>query len=215
MPNSSPQNVPFQPKKYLKVAAEGVKNGDFAFILGYPGSTHRHKSSHFIAHEENIRMPFTVDLYRWIIQLKEKMSSGDRGVAIKLSSSLKGLWNTVTRSLGQLKGLKNLHLVEKREKEEESLQQFIEADPGRQRKYGSLLADLAKIYEEINKRAPRDLTLSSLLSDRISIMMGNAFRICEASHESVKEDTKREADLHGPQFRPHSKEDDHGVEGLP
>lgn len=189
----APQNVPFQPKKYLKVAAEGVKNGDFAFILGYPGSTHRHKSSHFIAHEENIRMPFTVDLYRWIIQLKEKMSSGDRGVAIKLSSSLKGLWNTVTRSLGQLKGLKNLHLVEKREKEEESLQQFIAADPARQKKYGSLLADLAKVYEEKGKRALRDLTLSNLLSARISLMMGNAFRICEASYERVKEDTKREA----------------------
>ncbi|HUU05120.1 MAG TPA: S46 family peptidase [Patescibacteria group bacterium] len=189
----APQNVPFRPKKYLKVAAEGVKNGDFAFILGYPGSTHRHKSSHFIAHEEKLRMPFTVDLYRWIIQLKEKMSSGDRGVAIKLSSSLKGLWNTVTRSLGQLQGLKNLHLVEKREKEEESLQQFITADPVRQKKYGSLLADLAKIYEEKNKRAPRNLTLSNLLSNRISLMMGNAFRICEASYERVKEDTKREA----------------------
>ena len=189
----APQNVPFRPKKYLKVAAEGVKNGDFAFILGYPGSTHRHKSSHFIAHEENIRMPFTVDLYRWIIQLKEKMSSGDRGVAIKLSSSLKGLWNTVTRSLGQLQGLKNLHLVEKREKEEESLQQFISANPARQKKYGSLLADLAKVYEEKGKRTRRDLTLSSLLSNRISLMLGNAFNICEASYERVKEDTKRES----------------------
>ena len=187
------KNVPFQPKKYFQVAAEGVRNEDFAFILGYPGSTHRHKSSHYLAYEENIRMPFTVDLYRWIIQLKEKMSAGDRGVAIKLSSSLKGLWNTVTRSLGQLQGLKNLHLVETRREEERALQQFIDADRIRQRKYGSLLADLAKVYGEIAGRSQRDLTLSSLLSNRNSLMMGNAFHICEASYERVKEDTKRES----------------------
>jgi hypothetical protein len=190
----APQNIPFQPKKHLMVAAEGAKSEEFAFILGYPGSTHRHKSSHFLAYEENIRMPFTLGLYRWIIQLKEKMSEGDRGVAIKLSSSLKGLWNNVTRSLGQLKGLKNLQLVEKRKKDEESLQKFIEADTVRCEKYGSLLADLAKVYEEKGKRAQRDLALSHLLSSRISTMMGNAFKICEASHERVKEDTKREAD---------------------
>ena len=188
-----PENVPFRPKKYFQFAAEGVRNEDFAFILGYPGSTHRHKSSHYLAYEEKLHMPYTIELYRWIIQLKEKMSSGDRGVAIKLSSSLKGLWNTVTRTLGQLQGLKNLHLVETRQEEERSLQQFIETDPVRQRKYGSLLAELAKVYEEKTKRSRRDLTLSSLVSNRISLMMGNAFNICEASYERVKEDTKRES----------------------
>lgn len=187
------QNVPFRPKKYFPVAAEGVRNEDFAFILGYPGSTHRHKSSHYLAFEENIRMPFMVDLYRWIIGLKEEMSAGNRGVAIKLSSSLKGLWNTVTRSLGQLQGMKNLHLVEQRQREEISLQKFIDSDPVRRRKYGSLLADLAKVYEDKAKRSRRDLTLSNLLSNRISIIMGNAFKICEASHERVKKDTQREA----------------------
>ena len=68
-----------------------------------------------------MRLPFIADLYRWIIDLKEKMSAGDRATAIKLSSSLKGLWNTLTRSLGQLKGMKNLQLVARREKEEEAL----------------------------------------------------------------------------------------------
>lgn len=188
----SPKNVPFRPKKHLIVASEGVKNGEFAFILGYPGSTHRHKSSHFLAFEEEVRMPFTVDLYRWIIDLKEQMSASDRATAIKLSAALKGLWNTVTRSLGQLKGMKNLCLVEKREKDEKALQDFIAADPSRQTKYGSLFASLARTYSEKRKRALHDLTLANLLSSRISTLMGNAFRICEASFERIKEDTKRE-----------------------
>jgi hypothetical protein len=188
----SPQNVPFKPKKHLQVAAAGVKAGDFAFVLGYPGSTHRHKSSHYLAFEEEVRMPFITGLYRWIIDLKEKMSAGDRAIAIKLSSSLKGLWNAMTRSLGQMKGLKNLQLVKKRQQDEAALQRFIDADPGRSRKYGSLLGDLQRAYAEMTARAQRDLLLSNLLSSRMSMMLGNAFRICEASYERAKEDTRRE-----------------------
>jgi hypothetical protein len=188
----SPRNVPFRPKKHLQVAATGVKSGDFAFALGYPGSTHRHKSSHFLAFEEDARLPFVTDLYRWIIELKEKMSANDRATAIKLSSSLKGLWNTLTRSLGQMKGLKNLQLVKKRRQDEAALQRFIDADKSRRRKYGSLLADLDRAYAEMKARAPRDQVLSTLLSTRTSLMLGIAFRVCEASTERVKEDIRRE-----------------------
>ena len=188
----APQNVPFQPRKHLQVAAAGVKAGDFAFALGYPGSTHRHKSSHYLTFEEAVRLPFSIDLYRWIIDVKEKMSVSDRATAIKLSSSLKGLWNNLTRSLGQMKGLKNLQLADKRRQDEEALQRFINADPARRQKYGSLLGDLSRAYADMTARAPRDLVLANLLSSRISTLMGNAFRICEASLEHVKEDTKRE-----------------------
>ncbi len=188
----SPRNVPFRPKKHLQVAATGVKSGDFVFALGYPGSTHRHKSSHYLALEENVRLPFVTDLYRWIIELKEKMSANDRATAIKLSSSLKGLWNTLTRSLGQMKGLKNLQLVKKRQQDEAALQRFIDADKARIRKYGTLFADLDRAYAEMTARAPRDLVLSNLLSSRTSLMLGIAFRVCEASFERAKQDTRRE-----------------------
>jgi hypothetical protein len=190
----SAQNVPFRPKKYLQVASTGAKAGDFAFALGYPGSTHRHKSSHFLALEEEVRLPFITGLNRWMIDLKEKMSARDRATAIKLSSSLKGLWNTLTRSLGQLKGLKDLQLTERRRRDEEALQRFIDSDPARKKKYGALLGGLAKAYADKTARSARDLVLSYLISARTSTQLGNAFRICEASFERTKEDTRREED---------------------
>jgi len=190
----SQQNVPFHPRKHLQIASAGAKNGDFAFVLGYPGSTHRHKSSHFLALEEDVRLPFITGLNRWVIDLKEKMSARDRATAIKLSSSLKGLWNTLTRSLGQLKGLKDLRLTDRRRRDEEALQRFIDSDPARIKKYGALLGSLAKAYADKTARAARDMVLSYLISARTSTQLGNAFRICEASFERIKEDTQREED---------------------
>ncbi len=188
----SPRNVPFRPRKHLAITAAGIQAGDFAFALGYPGSTHRHKSSHYLAFEEEVRLPYNAGLYRWIIDVKEKMSAGDRATAIKLSASLKGLWNALTRGLGQLKGLKNLGLADRRRRDEQKLQRFIDSDPARRKKYGTLFAELDRAYASMRARAERDQALSSLLSARISTMMGNAFRICEASFERVKKDTQRE-----------------------
>lgn len=189
----SPQNVPFRPKKYLAIAPQGVQAGDFVFALGYPGSTHRNDSSHYLAFEEEVRLPFAIEVWRWLIDLKEKMSRSDRATAIKLSSSLQGLWNNVKRSEGQLKGLKNLGLANKRRRQEEELRRFIGADPGRRKKYGDLFTRLDQSYEAMGRRARRDLTLSNLVSSRVSMMLGNAFAICEASFERIKADTRREA----------------------
>ncbi|KKX46695.1 hypothetical protein L950_0230510 [Sphingobacterium sp. IITKGP-BTPF85] len=44
----SKENVPYQPKKFLKVNPKGVNENDFVFILGYPGKTFRHRPAQYI-----------------------------------------------------------------------------------------------------------------------------------------------------------------------
>ncbi len=206
----APQNVPFKPKKHLQVATAGVKAGDFTFALGYPGSTHRHKSSHYLAFEENVRMPFVTGLYRWIIDLKEKMSANDRATAIKLSSSLKGLWNNLTRSLGQMKGLKNLQLVKKRQQEEADLQRFIDADNARRRQYGSLLGrprprlrgNDGQGCARPGPRQPAELAHLHDDGQRLPHLRG-FLRTRQGGHPARRS-------LHGTQFRVDGKAHDHG-----
>ena len=40
------ENIPLKPKHHLPVSVEGVKKGDFAMILGYPGGTDRYLTSY-------------------------------------------------------------------------------------------------------------------------------------------------------------------------
>ena len=44
----SPENVPYRAEKYLKVSLDGYKEGDFAMIMGFPGSTQRYMTSYEI-----------------------------------------------------------------------------------------------------------------------------------------------------------------------
>jgi len=41
----SEDNVPYKPKVWLKAAQEDLKDGDFTFIMGYPGTTTRYRTS--------------------------------------------------------------------------------------------------------------------------------------------------------------------------
>src|SRR5699024_5083560 len=43
----SPDNIPFTPKRHLKVNPNGVEEDDFVFILGYPGRTFRHRPAQY------------------------------------------------------------------------------------------------------------------------------------------------------------------------
>jgi hypothetical protein len=184
-------NVPYHPQKYLKVAPEGVAEGDFIFILGYPGSTYRHHTSYYLNYEEKVRMPYVVDLYSWAISVLERMSKQGRDVAIKLAPQLKGMWNTMKNYRGKLLGMKRLGLTKLRNDQEIELQKFIDADAGRRSKYGDVLERPAAIYKEQTDLGEYELTLRYLT--RLPDILSFAYRVVEAAVERKKPDIERKS----------------------
>ncbi|NIM91826.1 MAG: S46 family peptidase [Candidatus Aminicenantes bacterium] len=187
----SPENIPFRPKRYLKVDPEGVNEGDFVFLLGYPGRTYRHRTSHFWAFEEEVRMPWVVDWYAWQIDVMEKIGNDDREIALKHLSRIKGLSNTLKNYRGKLKGMNRLDLVNRKRREEEALQRFIGEDTARQAKYKDILEQIGQIFEERRGQAEYELILEYL---RRSVNMVNfGYTVYEAAVELQKDDLERES----------------------
>ena len=60
----SEDNVPYQPKHFLPVSTAGVKEGDYAMILGYPGSTDRYLTSLGVQQAVEIEQPARVKVRR-------------------------------------------------------------------------------------------------------------------------------------------------------
>ena len=183
-------NVPYKPKRFLKVAPEGVKENDFVFLLGYPGRTYRHATSPFLAYEEEVRMPYVADWYGWQIDLMEKLGQADRAVALKHAARIKGLANTMKNYRGKLQGMKRVGIVAGKRDEERRLQAFIAADPAREARYGDLLPRFAAVYDEMRADAEFRLVLGSLRSN--VNLLGFASTIHEASIERPKKDLERE-----------------------
>lgn len=187
----SSANVPYRPKKYLQVAAQGVAEGDFVFILGYPGKTYRHQAASFLDYEYRIRMPQVVEWYGWQIGLMESASSKDSATALKLSSKIKTLSNTFKNNRGKITGIRRTGLLEKRKQEEGELARFIGEDTGRRQKYGEVLAGLQTVYAEMEAHAAREFVLQ--YANRSPDALKIACQLYEAAKERQKPDLDRES----------------------
>ena len=186
----SSENIPYTPKKVIKVAQEGVNEEDFVFILGYPGRTYRHRTSHFLDYEYNFRMPFVAELYEWQINALEEISVGNRDVALKNLSKIKGLSNTMKNYRGKLLGISRMNLINNKIEEEVELQKFINSESKRKYEYGNILEELNEIYDEIKTNADRSLVLSYFR--RSSELLTFAYILYEGAIELQKEDVERE-----------------------
>ena len=187
----SENNVPYHPKKYFQVSSEGVNEEDFVFILGYPGKTYRHRTSSYMAYEQEIGMPYIVDLYDWQISTLEDFSKEDRSIALKLSSRIKGLSNRTKNYKGKLTGMNRLNLVEQKRKLEQQLQSYIESDSGKKEKYGTILNEIEKIYSEKRKYSQRDLLTYNMI--RGTQLLRSVNTVLEAAENRVKPDIERES----------------------
>ncbi|MBU2502600.1 S46 family peptidase [bacterium] len=185
-----PDNVPYRPSRVLRVAQEGVAEGDFVFIFGYPGTTYRHRSSHYLEHLRTRIMPLTVDWYGWQIENLEALGAGDRDRELALASRVKSLQNTWKNYRGKLQGIARLDLVEARRAEEARLQEFIDRDALRRKRYGKVLDELAEYYRKEDETAVYELWMRFL--GRSPQILQVALTVWENAQEQLKDEADRE-----------------------
>ncbi|MBZ0183986.1 MAG: S46 family peptidase [Melioribacteraceae bacterium] len=187
----SEKNIPYTPKKYLKVNPDGVDEGDFVFILGYPGRTFRHNPSQFLEYQENFNLPYTEQLYSYMIGIYESISEGNEELQIKYSSRIKSLANVMKNYRGKMLGLRRLNLVEKKQSEEKILAEFINSDENLKKKFGTLFKDIEEVYQKRFDIAEADLWFSRFF--RFSDLVSLADFILEYSNQKELINSERKS----------------------
>lgn len=158
----SKNNIPYTPKKFLKVNPKGTTENDFVFILGYPGKTFRHRPAAFIEYQEKFVLPYVSNLYDFQNTTMEAAGKKDKATEIKLATRIKRNANTLKNYRGKLQGLRGIDLISKKKKEEEALIQFINGNVNTKAKYGNLMNEIDNLYKLINSDAQRDLWLTQI-----------------------------------------------------
>ena len=78
----STDNIPLKPKHFLPISIKGLKEGDFAMIWGYPGSTNRYETSYGVKQKIDIDNPTLVTLRD--MRLKYMFEEMKKDPAVKL-----------------------------------------------------------------------------------------------------------------------------------
>lgn len=158
----SEKNIPYTPKKHLKINPKGVNENDFVFILGYPGRTFRHQPSQFVEYHETFELPYVQELYDWIISRIDVFGKNNKEHEIRLSDFKKSLANRAKNYRGKRQGMYRLDLVAQRKKNDDALAAFIKNNPELNAKYGHVLKSIDGIYIEKFSVAQRELWFENI-----------------------------------------------------
>lgn len=159
----SKDNVPFKPKKFLPINATGIKEGDFAMVMGYPGSTFRYRESYSVEHRQNIQLPEQITTLRKQIETLTEMGEKNPALKVRLADQIFSLSNSLKAFEGTVTGLKRMNLVAQKRAEEEALRKWLDANPAQKQKYGEVLPQLMALYQDLNSFTLRQSALNNLL----------------------------------------------------
>ena len=140
-------NKPLKPKWFLPVSLKGVKEGDYAMIWGYPGSTNRYESSYGIKLATEVNNPTLVKLRDMRLKYMFEEMKKDPAVKLQLASSYASIANYWKFFDGETKQLLKYDVYGQKKKAEEKFINWANGKP----EYQSIFADWSVAYDAWKK----------------------------------------------------------------
>lgn len=120
----SKDNVPYHPKSWAKVSMDGYKPGDFAMIMGYPGSTSRYLSSYGIKERRDAINAPRVQVRGVKQEIMLRHMRADEAVRIKYDSKYANSSNYWKNSMGMNKCIDSIGLIQQKQDFEMKLRRW-------------------------------------------------------------------------------------------
>ena len=143
----SEKNVPFRPKKFFKINARGIKEGDFTMVYGFPGSTREYLFSDAVKYTAYTSNPHKIALRTLRLDIQKEEMNKDQAVRIKYASKQAGVANAWKKWQGEAKGLIKNHAVENKQAFEAKFDQWAKGKP----EYEGLVTRFKELYGSIEE----------------------------------------------------------------
>lgn len=160
----SKSNVPYAPRKFLTLDADGVREGDFTMVLGYPTMTRRSRESYSVAYNQSTLLPIQIDFLKQRVRSLRSAAERDPAARIKLQDTILSLSNTLKSLEGGLYAITRADLASQKQVQEQAFKRYVAADPQRQAQYGDVLPKLEETYSVLSRTGQHDQLISMLLS---------------------------------------------------
>ncbi len=145
----SPENRPYRAEKYLKVSLKGVDEGDFAMVMGFPGSTERFATSYELNHMLDVQNPRRIFIRGERQELlMEDMKASD-AIRIQYASKYAGSSNYWKNSIGMSRGIRKLGVVARKEQQEREFQAWADTQTLPEEGYIDALPKIKQAMERI------------------------------------------------------------------
>ncbi|HOY37660.1 MAG: S46 family peptidase [Bacteroidales bacterium] len=158
------ENIPLKPRYSLPISIAGVKEGDFAMILGFPGTTDRYLTSYGLQETIDITNTYRYNIRTVKLDILRNEMKNNPEVRIQYASKYASSSNYWKYSHEQNIALQKLNTIENKRAIENEFVAWTNADNNRKAKYGNVLNNIKNIYESRKADAyNRQFILEALL----------------------------------------------------
>ncbi|MBO6222372.1 MAG: S46 family peptidase [Bacteroidales bacterium] len=141
----SEDNVPYHPKKFFKISTKGVKEGDFTFVYGCPGSTKEYVTSDEVEYTGSVSDPRKIALRTQRLDIMKKYMGQSQAVRIQYSSKAASVSNAWKKWQGEEKGIRRMKTVARKKAYQERFKEWA-----RGTRYEGLVERLESLYARRN-----------------------------------------------------------------
>ncbi|HRD57878.1 MAG TPA: S46 family peptidase [Ferruginibacter sp.] len=193
----SPENVPYIPKRSLKISMSGISEKDFTMVFGFPGRTTQYLPAIAVEQIRTVNDPAKIAIRDKALQVIDGFMRKDEGIKIQYAAKYASIQNAYKKWQGEVLGLTKTNANAKKLDYEKIFQQRVEANPAFAN-YKSLLQDLNTEYNAFKEYGhARDyyteimskielFTIASQLNALANAYESNAEKGYDARLKSVK-----------------------------
>ena len=157
----SEKNVPLQPKHYLPVNVGGVKENDYAMILGYPGRTNRWMPAAGIEQNVKFAYPAWVEGAKTGMDNMKKYMNQSDALNLIYASKFASTANYWKNRQGMIDALTKFGTAKSKAAQEAKFNQWANK-PANKAKYGKVVSNINNYYALTNEKSQHDNYLQQL-----------------------------------------------------
>ncbi|RLD22226.1 MAG: serine protease [Bacteroidetes bacterium] len=145
----SKDNVPYKPKHFLPVSLDGVAEGDFTLIFGFPGRTNEYLPAVAIEHVTKEYNPSNIAIRAAALKVIDaKMKTSD-DIRIKYASKQARIANAWKKWIGENLGIEKSNAIAKRRNFEATFTKALK-EKGLEKEYGNILPEFDKLFSDFS-----------------------------------------------------------------
>ncbi|MGV3527963.1 MAG: S46 family peptidase [Flavisolibacter sp.] len=145
----SPDNVPYKPKRSLSISLDGMKEGDFTMVFGFPGRTWEYLPAVAVEQIVTVNDPAKIAIREKALSVLDPLMRQDEATKIQYASKYAGIQNAYKKWQGEVLGIQRTHALDSIRAYEAVFQKRVNANPTWKSKYGNLLNELNAAYKEL------------------------------------------------------------------
>jgi hypothetical protein len=149
----SSSNIPYVPKRSLSISLDGVQEGDFTMVFGFPGRTTQYLPSNAVQQTGAVLNPVKIAIRDAALKTMRNFMQADEQIKIQYAAKYSGIANAWKKWIGESQGLAATDAVGKKRKYEAEFMKRINAKPALKAKYGTVLQQLNQLYTDIEPYA--------------------------------------------------------------